>query len=502
MPSRLCFADDPPAPKFQHPQLSTPSRAGGCFGDASSEYAHTDQKGRHQDLDRAGSCFGGGSSANIVLSDPHPKPSKLQELPTVDLEGAVPRVMPKPSQEDCPALEETQTRAPTPPFGRLTDMLADTNGILTDMMGGHERRNETLTESGGSSSRMSYGLDDAYVSMMDEMEELQRQMDNEQEKRRRWVQIASEALLLLLFMFSGTLFYMYYEGWDFVDGLYFVLVTTTAVGYGDLHPSDHFSRTFTVCYVFLGAMILAASLGTWSATAAEKMTQALEGRKEDSSCWNDLETRRLVSSMVLLVGTVFAGTQFYTWYGLQDGEDLSYWDGLYLCAMTVTTVGYGDIAPTSRGARLFTIFYIAIGVAIFANCIQVVVTVYIKREIQRRQKKLLQRRLTHKELLRYGGDNGKLDRCEFAIVKLIQQGKVTHREIGECLRQFHAMDVDGSGFLDSDDLAQYPDLENHRSSTEYNAEIEQTLSNLERLAAEARMEGVLDNASPRGLSPI
>ena len=36
-------------------------------------------------------------------------------------------------------------------------------------------------------------------------------------------------------------------------------------------------------------------------------------------------------------------------------------DALYLTIVTISTVGYGDIAPTSAALRIFTVFYILIG---------------------------------------------------------------------------------------------------------------------------------------------
>ena len=60
--------------------------------------------------------------------------------------------------------------------------------------------------------------------------------------------------------------------------------------------------------------------------------------------------------MLLAVGTVA--------YRLL--EDWSWVDSLYFCVVAVTTVGFGDLSPTSDGAKLFTIFYIFSGVAIIS----------------------------------------------------------------------------------------------------------------------------------------
>ena len=44
-------------------------------------------------------------------------------------------------------------------------------------------------------------------------------------------------------------------------------------------------------------------------------------------------------------------------------------DSLYFGVTTLTTVGYGDMGPTSDGAKIFTALYVFFGVAIVATCI-------------------------------------------------------------------------------------------------------------------------------------
>ena len=40
--------------------------------------------------------------------------------------------------------------------------------------------------------------------------------------------------------------------------------------------------------------------------------------------------------------------------------------------ITVTTVGFGDIAPQSVGSRIFSIIFVPIGVVFFANALSVI----------------------------------------------------------------------------------------------------------------------------------
>lgn len=45
-------------------------------------------------------------------------------------------------------------------------------------------------------------------------------------------------------------------------------------------------------------------------------------------------------------------------------EDWSWVDSLYFSVVTVTTVGFGDVSPTTDGSKLFTVAYILVGVSL------------------------------------------------------------------------------------------------------------------------------------------
>jgi len=58
--------------------------------------------------------------------------------------------------------------------------------------------------------------------------------------------------------------------------------------------------------------------------------------------------------ILLILGTVF--------YSFQEGW--SYTDSLYFSVVTLTTVGYGDLHPTTTASKMFTVLYIFIGVGL------------------------------------------------------------------------------------------------------------------------------------------
>lgn len=63
---------------------------------------------------------------------------------------------------------------------------------------------------------------------------------------------------------------------------------------------------------------------------------------------------------LLWTGTVLLiGVFIYRWL-----EGWSFVDALYFCVITLATIGYGDLTPTTPEAKLFTVFYVINGIVI------------------------------------------------------------------------------------------------------------------------------------------
>lgn len=50
-------------------------------------------------------------------------------------------------------------------------------------------------------------------------------------------------------------------------------------------------------------------------------------------------------------------------------EDWGFWESLYFCVITISTVGYGDMYPTTAVRKISTLFYLFIGIAFIASII-------------------------------------------------------------------------------------------------------------------------------------
>jgi voltage-gated potassium channel len=89
-----------------------------------------------------------------------------------------------------------------------------------------------------------------------------------------------------------------------------------------------------------------------------------------AAVWRDPETKALP----LVAGTlVLTGSIFYWRF-----EDWTFFEALYFCIVTLTTVGYGDFSPTTTGTQIFTIFYILTGFGVLVALLTSVAQQYIR----------------------------------------------------------------------------------------------------------------------------
>lgn len=82
----------------------------------------------------------------------------------------------------------------------------------------------------------------------------------------------------------------------------------------------------------------------------------------------------VVAILILLIGAVF--------YHFVEG--LAWLDAFYFCTITLTTVGYGDITPHTPEGKLFTIFYVLIGIGVIATFANLLLkNAVVKRELKK-----------------------------------------------------------------------------------------------------------------------
>ncbi len=54
----------------------------------------------------------------------------------------------------------------------------------------------------------------------------------------------------------GAALYHWLEGWNWLDSVYFVVITLTTVGYGDFHPTQPVTKLITIFYGLNGIVLI------------------------------------------------------------------------------------------------------------------------------------------------------------------------------------------------------------------------------------------------------
>lgn len=128
-------------------------------------------------------------------------------------------------------------------------------------------------------------------------------------------------------------------------------------------------------------------------------------------------------------------------------------DSLYYCAITTTTIGYGDLSPHGEGTRLFAVVFLPLAVVVLTKVLGGVASVYIDRKTRNAEKEFLNRKLTLADLVAMDEDgDGSVHMGEFLSFMLVAMQKVSAEDIQELKELFRSLDADGGGTLQKEDL--------------------------------------------------
>jgi hypothetical protein len=137
--------------------------------------------------------------------------------------------------------------------------------------------------------------------------------------------------------------------------------------------------------------------------------------------------------------------------GLREGW--SYTSTFYFCIMSASTTGYGDYVPKTAADKIYCIFFLPLSVAVFGEVLGRIATLYITRRTRYLQYHHLQRTVTLCDLRNMDTNHdGTVDREEFLVFMLVALQKVDQESIDELKAIFEALDTNGNGKLEKEDL--------------------------------------------------
>mmetsp|Transcript_102199 Transcript_102199/g.202892 ORF Transcript_102199/g.202892 Transcript_102199/m.202892 type:complete len:468 (-) Transcript_102199:245-1648(-) len=148
-------------------------------------------------------------------------------------------------------------------------------------------------------------------------------------------------------------------------------------------------------------------------------------------------------------------------------EGKGYMEAFYMSVVTLTTVGFGDVTPTTRGGIWFSIPWMLFGVASFANLVAAASVLMLGAGRKAALNAELLDELKNDTVLqacqldRMTRNSSQAEstvpptailRAEFILHVLLQDGLVSEDVVKQISEDFTACDTDQNGWLDEDDL--------------------------------------------------
>ena len=134
-------------------------------------------------------------------------------------------------------------------------------------------------------------------------------------------------------------------------------------------------------------------------------------------------------------------------------EGWGWWTSVYYCFITTTTVGLGDISPSTQAMRLFAVFFIPLSVAILGEILSVFGGWLVTNASHEAEHDFMKREITMEDLEALDTDHdGNVTEVEFLSHMLVSMQKVDQDLVDELRELFVTLDAQENGVLQKRDL--------------------------------------------------
>ncbi|XP_034115213.1 two pore potassium channel protein sup-9 isoform X2 [Drosophila albomicans] len=172
------------------------------------------------------------------------------------------------------------------------------------------------------------------------------------------------------------------QQWKFTGAFYYATTVLTTIGYGHSTPTTRGGKLFTMCYAIVGiplGLVMFQSIGERVNRLSSYVIKAVR---------TSLRCKRTVASEVDLICvvttlsslTIAGGAAAFSRF-----EGWSYFDSVYYCFITLTTIGFGDMVALQKDNALnrkpeyvmFALIFILFGLAIVAASLNLLVLRFV-----------------------------------------------------------------------------------------------------------------------------
>ena len=316
--------------------------------------------------------------------------------------------------------------------------------------------------------------------------------------RAKAIEIAIRTTIITVYFILGCVFYCNHESWTIMDSIYFITVSVSTIGYGDIVCSDDACRVFSVFYIGAGIVIVVGmitrAIGGFLATYQERIQELgkgimeLTGTKRRRKIFYLYSLHILYATLLLGFPLLIGSILFYLL--ARNDFDVTPGMALYWAMQTCSTIGWGDIKLTAAWDKFWIVIYIFMSIAFVTAAIAQVSSLRLTIQTYKRQEMLINKRLALSLVSQLDVSGRGVDKFEFLAAMLVVLEKVKPEEVADILHQFDELDTSHRGVLTLDRLAS---ISHSRSVSRVVSGIP---SGLGRLTGDETLEGTTRYKSP------
>ncbi|CAF3762207.1 unnamed protein product [Adineta steineri] len=196
--------------------------------------------------------------------------------------------------------------------------------------------------------------------------------------------------------------------WKFPGAFYFSLTVITTIGYGHSCPTTIWGKSFCMLYAVIGiplCLVMFQSVGerlnNFASWCIKTIKKCFKFRFYEST-----QTELVIVGTVLAVGVVTGGAAMFHHY-----ESWGYFNCVYYCFITLTTIGFGDfVALQTNEALNSNVFYVVLsmtfilfGLTVVASSMNLLVLRFLTMNTEDERREEIQSAVARSSL-RFGSD--------------------------------------------------------------------------------------------------
>lgn len=351
---------------------------------------------------------------------------------------------------------------------------SDGEVVFYSTQGGENDRNDVAERSKGWAKSWVLehrGFDHLQDSFEDELEVSKRLRASLMRRKggpvERWLR--TYGIVIFAYYSIGTLLFHYIEEMPWFDCIYFMTVTATTVGYGDISPVTWGGRLLSIFYMPFGTIVTMGGLlepvgaclvylNKLNAFVIEKLRKLVaffvkqipfgKWMGSHSAAWRK-EVKQTFTIQNLGGGTFEVGPFVaYTHTVLQPVvvallgcivtswvKNKSFIDSLYYGTVTMTTVGYGDsdLLPEGEAEKAYTILFMLFSTTALAVCVERLAMLVTSRRIFIRDFTWELPHMMRKRAIQEGTVSPSLVEDEF-VIQVLEAYGVIDEDLLKCIR--------------------------------------------------------------------